>query len=114
VLSPIDIVLFTDGIPDRKATPGDSLSKYKTIDLSSLEYLSKSVTLRVLYPRPTVAVRWEQRVPRHRVRMWTVDDEVMNTWRKQYISGAPPEQQGPLWKWISDNVDYRVRSVGVL
>lgn len=113
VLSPIEIVLFTDGIPDMKVA-GDSLAKYKAIDLSDLEYLSKSVTLRVLYPRPTVAVNWERKVPRHRVRMWTVDDEVMNTWQKQHTAGLPPEKQGQLWKWIFDNVDYRVRSVGVL
>jgi hypothetical protein len=39
---------------------------------------------------------------------------VMNTWRKHNVSGAPPEQQDTLWKWIYDNVDYRVRSVGIL
>lgn len=113
VLSPIDVVLFTDGIPDMKVA-GDSLGGYKAIDLSGLEYLSKSVTLRVLFPRPTVAVNWERKVPRHRVRMWTVDDEVMNTWHKHHIGGLPPEQQATLWKWIGDNVDYRVRSVGIL
>lgn len=113
VLSPIDVVLFTDGMPDMKVV-GDSLAKYKAIDLSDLEYLSKSVTLRVLFPRPTVAVNWERKVPRHRVRMWTVDDEVMTTWRKHHVGGLPPEQQATLWKWIYDNVDYRVRSVGIL
>jgi hypothetical protein len=111
VLSPIDVVMFTDGLPD---TGGDSITKYKKINVGDLEYLSKSVTIRVLYPRPTVAVSWEKRVPRQRVRMWTVDDEVMNTWRKQYRAGMPPEQQGLLWKWMVDNVDFRVRSVGVL
>ena len=114
VLSPIDVVLFTDGLPDTPSEKGDSLSKYKRIRLDDLEYLSKSVTVRVLYPRPTVAVNWERKVPRHRVRMWTVDDEVMVTWRKQYRDGASPEQQHALWKWIADNVDFRVRSVGVL
>jgi hypothetical protein len=114
VLSPIDIVMFTDGLPDMVSAKGDSLSKYKRINVGDLEYLSKSVTVRVLYPRPTVAVNWEKRVPRRRVRMWTVDDEVMNTWRKQYQAGMPPEQQPKLWKWISDNVDFRVRSLGVL
>lgn len=114
VLSPIDIVMFTDGLPDTPSDKGDSLSKYKKINVSDLEYLSKSVTVRVLYPRPTVAVNWEKRVPRQRVRMWTVDDEVMNTWKKQYFAGLPPEQQGTLWKWIADNVDFRVRSLGVL
>jgi len=114
VLSPIDIVMFTDGVPDMPSTRGDSLSKYKAINVGDLEYLSKSVTVRVLYPRPTVAVNWEKRVPRRRVRMWTVDDEVMNTWRKHWVAGLPPQQQGTLWKWIADNVDFRVRSLGVL
>jgi len=114
VLSPIDIVMFTDGVPDTPSERNDSLSKYKKINVEGLEYLSKSVTVRVLYPRPTVAVNWEKRVPRHRVRMWTVDDEVMNTWRKHYINGLPPSQQGTLWKWIGDNVDFRVRSLGML
>jgi len=113
VLSPIDIVMFTDGVPDMVSPKNDSLSKYLAINLSDLEYLSKSVTIRILYPRPTVAVRWEKKVPRHRVRMWTVDDEVMNTWRKHYIGGLPPEQQGTLWKWIADNVDFRVRSLAL-
>ena len=114
VLSPIDIVLFTDGLPDTPTERGDTLSKYKNIKLDDIEYLSKSVTLRVLYPRPTVAVHWERRVPRHRVRMWTVDDEVMNTWRSHYRDGYTPEEQHDLWKWIGDNVDFRVRSVGLL
>lgn len=114
VLSPIDIVMFTDGIPDMPSERGDSLSKYRKINVGDLEYLSKSVTVRVLYPRPTVAVNWEKKVPRQRVRMWTVDDEVMNTWRKHYVAGLPPQQQGTLWKWIADNVDFRVRSLGVL
>jgi hypothetical protein len=114
VLSPIDVVLLTDGLPDASVTPGDTLGKYKKIRLEDLEYLSKSVTVRVLYPRPTVAVHWERQVPRHRVRMWTVDDEVMNTWKKQYREGLLPTEQNALWKWIGDNVDFRVRSVGVL
>jgi len=114
VLSPIEIVMFTDGVPDMAAAPGDSLTRYRKIRLDDLEYLSKSVTVRVLYPRPTIAVRWEKQVPRHRVRMWTVDDEVMVTWRKHWVAGASPEGQGDLWKWIADNVDFRVRSAGVL
>ena len=114
VLSPINIVLLTDGLPDTPAARGDSLGPYKKINLSKLEYLSKSVTLRVLYPSPTVAVRWERQIPRRRVRMWTVDNQVMQTWRRHYRDGAPPEQQTALWKWIEDNVDFRVRSVGVM
>ena len=37
----------------------------------------------------------------------------MDTWRSHYHKGAPPEKQAELWKWISDNVDFRVRT-GVL
>jgi hypothetical protein len=114
ILSPLNIVLLTDGLPDMPSTRGDSLSKYARIDLSDLEYLSKSVTVRVLYPSPTIAVHWERKVPRRRVRMWTVDNEVMATWVKHYRPGLPPEQQDALWKWIADNVDFRVRSVGIL
>jgi len=114
VLSPLNIVMLTDGLPDTPSEKNDSLSKYKKINVSGLEYLSKNTTIRVLYPRPTVAVHWEKKVPRRRVRMWTVDDEVMATWRSHYRNGAKPENQAELWKWISDNVDFRVRSGGVL
>jgi len=114
VLSPLNIVMLTDGLPDTPSEKNDSLSKYKKINVSGLEYLSKNTTIRVLYPRPTVAVHWEKKVPRRRVRMWTVDDEVMATWRSHYRNGAKPENQAELWKWISDNVDFRVRSGGIL
>ena len=114
VLTPLNIVMLTDGIPDTKSARNDSLSKYKHINLSGLEYLSKNTTVRILYPRPTVAVHWEKNVPRRRVRMWTVDDEVMATWKSHYHKGQPPENQAELWKWISDNVDFRVRSAGIL
>ena len=114
VLSPLNIVMLTDGLPDTPSEKNDSLSKYKKINVSGLEYLSKNTTIRVLYPRPTVAVHWEKKVPRRRVRMWTVDDEVMATWRSHYHVGTKPEGQAELWKWISDNVDFRVRSGGIL
>ena len=113
VLAPLNIVLVTDGVPDTPAAKNDSLGKYKKIDVSKLEYLSKNVTVRVLFPRPTIAVRWERQVPRHRVRMWTVDDEVMATWKKHYHAGAAPEDQTELWQWMADNVDFRVRSIGM-
>jgi hypothetical protein len=114
VLSPLNIVMLTDGIPDTPSEKTDSLSKYKRINVSGLEYLSKNTTLRILYPRPTVAVHWEKNVPRRRVRMWTVDNEVMETWRSHYHTGQKPETQTELWKWIADNVDFRVRSGGIL
>jgi hypothetical protein len=113
VLSPINIVLLTDGLPDTPAARGDSLGPYRKIDLSKMEYLSKSVTLRLLYPSPTIAVRWERVIPRRRVRIWTVDNEVMQTWRRQHRPGARPAEQAALWKWIADNVDFPVRAMTV-
>jgi hypothetical protein len=113
ILAPLNVVMVTDGIPDTKSEKNDSLSKYKKINVSGLEYLSKNTTVRILYPRPTVAVHWEKNVPRRRVRIWTVDDEVMGTWRSHYHAGQSPENQTELWKWVTDNVDFRVRS-GVL
>ena len=111
VLSPLNVVLFTDGLPDLHRDKRDSLAMYTKINLGDLEYLSKSVTVRVLYPAPNIAHHWEKKIPRRRVRMWTVDDEVMATWRRHYRPGTPPEGQDALWKWISDNVDFRVRSI---
>jgi hypothetical protein len=108
VLSPLNVVIFSDGVPDMTGVKGSS--RFERIDVSPLEYLSRSVTVRVLFPSPTVAVDWEKRVPRRRVKMWTVDNEVMATWRKQYKTGAPPKDQTDLWKWIGDNVDFRARS----
>ncbi|GAC1454025.1 MAG: hypothetical protein PVSMB1_02880 [Gemmatimonadaceae bacterium] len=109
VLAPLNVVILSDGVPDAPGIAG----RYDRIDVSPLEYLSRSVTVRVLFPSPTIAVDWEHKVKRHRVRMWTVDNEVMATWRKQYAPDASPEGQGALWKWISDNVDFRVRTGGM-
>lgn len=125
VLAPLEIVILSDGLPDLTTTPGTSGrgprprvpagtnledARWTHIDVAPLEYLSRSVTVRVLYPTPTIAVRWERDVERRRVRMWTVDDEVMKTWKSQLVTGGP-EQQDKLWKWIGDNVDFKVRSI---
>jgi len=111
VLAPLDVVVFSDGIPDRtRNNSADTTSAYAQIDVSPLEYLSRSVTVRLLYGSPTASVAWERQIERNRVRMWTVDDQVMSGWRDQADRGASVESQEPLWGWIGDNVDFRVRS----
>jgi hypothetical protein len=110
VLSPLNVVILTDGVPDLPAARGDTLGPYGKLDLAALEYLSRSVTIRVLYPSPTVAVRWERGVKRRRVRLWTLDNEVMVGWRSQITADQPPEAQLALWQWVEDNVDFRVRA----
>jgi len=114
VLAPMNIVLVTDGVPDLMATrtvqDTGEVDPYTTIDLSPLEYLSRSITVRVLYPDPSVAAGWERRVERRRVRLWTTDAQVMDGWNSQLQPDAPLEEQERLWTWISDNVDFRVRA----
>lgn len=111
VLAPLNIVLLSDGIPDDAIpAPEDSVGAVGRLDVSALEYLSRSVTVRLLYPSPTVAVQWEKEMPRNRVRLWTLDAEVAEGWRAQLQPGAPPEEQERLWRWIADNVNFRVRS----
>jgi hypothetical protein len=90
-----------------RAAPPESL--YATVDVSPLEYLSRSITVRLLYPDATVAAGWERGVKRRRVRLWTTDETVMQGWREQLEEDLPPEQQTALWTWVRDNVDFRVR-----
>jgi hypothetical protein len=111
VLVPINIMLFSDGVPDVTNTPGQQAGdRYSEIDLSSLEYLSRSVTVRLLYATPTVSVEWERGVKRQRVRMWTVDAPVMSGWTEQLANDVEPAEQTALWRWVEDNVNFRVRT----
>ncbi|OVE75781.1 hypothetical protein BVX98_06910 [bacterium F11] len=105
-LAPITIMLVTDGLPDVPGVEGDAIDQ---VDLSELEYLSRNVTVRLLYPDPTNAHKWETVIPRKRVRMWTVDREVMQGWKNQLVDNGGPSGQQKLWKWIRDNIDFRVR-----
>lgn len=111
VLAPLNVVVLSDGLPDVGRTSArDTLGPYARLDLSPLEYLSRNVTVRLLYATPTTGARWERGIQRRRVRLWTQDDEVMAGWRAQLTMRQPPETQDKLWVWISDNVDFRVRA----
>ena len=112
-LAPLNLVLFTDGVPDVTGDSGD-MNPYETIDVSPLEYLSRSVTVRVLYPTPPVAASWRSGVSRRRVRLWTQDAEVMVGWNAQVRPGVAIEDQELLWKWVTDNIDFRVRRERIL
>lgn len=111
VLSPITVLLVTDGIPDiphPTFKPG-SRGMYRTINLGPLEYLSRNLTVRLAYPNPKVAEYWRTEVPRQRVRLWTVEGEVMKSWRSQLTPDAAPPDQTRLWKWVRQTLDFRVR-----
>jgi hypothetical protein len=112
ILAPLNVIVLSDGVPD--LTPGTHLSPgenaYGRIDMSPLEYLSRSVTVRLLYASPTVGDDWKRRVKRKRVRFWSEEAQVMQGWHTQMKPGVPLEQQASLWKWMEDNVDLRVRA----
>lgn len=115
VLAPVTLMIVTDGVPDY-SVPGakhGSDQMYEGIDLGPLEYLSRRLTLRLAYVSPKVGAKWRELVPRHRVRLWTVDGEVMRGWRTQVRANVALASQEKLWSWIKDNVDYRIRSIGV-
>jgi len=114
VLAPVTVTVVTDGVPDfavPRAKAG-SLDMYKKIDLAPLEYLSKRMSVRLAYVSPQVGRNWHDLVPRQRVRLWTVDAEVMRGWRGQVDPHDPAGHQDKLWAWIQHNVDFRVRSIG--
>jgi hypothetical protein len=111
VMSPITLLLVTDGVPDVPMggiKPG-SPAIYRKIDFGPLEYLSRNLTVRLIFPSPKVGEQWRKDVPRQRVRLWTTEGEVMKGWRAQLAPGVDPGDQARLWKWVRDNVDFRVR-----
>lgn len=110
ILAPLNVVMFSDGVHDLQGNTTGDESPYEQIDVTPLEYLSRNVTVRLLYASPNVAVDWERRVERGRVRLWTVDAPVMAGWHDQIDADVPPELQESLWQWVEDNVDFRVRS----
>ncbi len=115
VLAPLNIVMFSDGVPDyprsRRVSP-DSL--YARVDVAPLEFLSRSVTVRLLYADPRVAQLWERHVDRRRVRLWTQDSQVMLGWRRHADTAVPVESQDSLWSWMENIVDFRVRRGRIL
>lgn len=109
VLSPITVLIISDGVPDVPNVKTGSPESYRYVDLSVLDYLSKNVTVRLAYASPKVGDQWRKLVKRDRVRLWAVEQEVMHGWRAQMRPNTDPARQDKLWKWVRDNVDYRVR-----
>jgi hypothetical protein len=112
VLAPITLMVVTDGVPDA-AVSGEKAGTrelYERINLKPLEYLARNVTVRLAYVSPRVGEQWRTHVPRQRVRLWTVDAEVMKGWKNQMQADAALAQQDKFWKWVQDNVDFRVRA----
>jgi len=111
VLAPITVMIVTDGLPDVPGLKAGSQAVFQQIDLNSLEYLSRNITVRLVYVNPKIAQQWRTQISRQRVRLWTVDAEVMKGWKNQMQPSVDTAHQDRFWKWVQDNVDFRVRSV---
>jgi hypothetical protein len=109
VLRPITIVMVSDGVPD--VARGGKTS-YDSVVLTPLERLARSVTVRLLYTNAVVGKSWQTEVARKRVKVWTQDAEVMRSWKdpKIMLADVPLEEQPHFFDWVSDNVDFGVRS----
>src|SRR5712691_11744754 len=109
ILKPISIVLLTDGEPDLGGTSRSA--KFRNLSLSPLEYLSRNITLRVLYTDAVTAKSWRDEVPRKRVKIWTQDAVVMADWKdpRTLIPGKTPTEQDRFFAWVRDNVDFTPR-----
>jgi hypothetical protein len=113
LLTPLTILVVSDGIPDVADMKHGSPASFKTIDFGGMEFLSKNVTVRLVYASPKVSDRWRTLIPRQRARLWVVDREVMTGWRAHVQLDVDPARQNRLWKWVRENVDHRVRSRGL-
>ena len=109
VLKPLSILMLSDGVLDLPGRHGRH--DYRGIDLSAMEKLSRNVTLRLLYTDPAVGKKWESQVPRRRVKVWTQEAPVMETWKdpKIFTPQGPMEKQDLFLKWVKNNVDFGVR-----
>jgi hypothetical protein len=112
VLRPVSVVLISDGIPDYFVDGERHLRRFEDIDVSPLERLSRNIAIRVLYTDPVDGRAWQTEVPRRRVRIWTQDADVMETWNdpKIYIPNKPVEEQVLWQEWTMSNVNYNVRA----
>ncbi len=109
VLKPISVVMVSDGELDVPGKHGRH--DYRSIDFYPMEKLSRNITVRLLYTSPTVGKKWEDQIPRRRVKVWTQDAEVVTTWKdpKIFQPGQPIEKQEKFFAWLKDNVDFSVR-----
>jgi hypothetical protein len=109
VLRPIAIVMLSDGIPDVRE---EGRTDIRSIVVTPLELLARSVTIRLLYTGAVVGKDWQTKVRRNRVKIWTQDAEVMVYWKdpKILIPNKYIANQTLFFDWLKDNVDFGVRS----
>jgi hypothetical protein len=110
VLAPISIILITDGVPEIAGNSKSAVKQaYSRISVKPLEYLARNISIRILYAGPRVGNNWRTYVPTNRIRIWTVEPEVMYGWKEQKKRNG----KTALWNWIADNIDLRIQSRGL-
>ena len=109
VLKPVSVVVVRDDKPDIKK---NGKTDFRSLNVSPLERLSRNVTLRLLYTSAVVGMQWQTEVPRKRIKVWTQDDKVMETWKDPDIFEADSslQEQPTYFAWVQDNVDFGVRA----
>ena len=115
-LAPLTIVIVSDGVPDVPIDNGRRIVEglYEKINMEPLEFLARKVIIRILYPNPSVAQKWEQAIPRQRVRIWPVEAEIMRGWSEQLDKHPQLKKEKRFFKWVLDIVDHRVRRQKIL
>jgi hypothetical protein len=103
--------MISDGIPDIP-TGGKKKADFKDIIVKPLELLARNITIRLLYTDAVIGKDWQTKVSRKRVKIWTQDAQVMESWKEPNIllPDTKYESQERFFKWIKDNVDFGVRS----
>lgn len=111
ILRPLSVVMVSDGMMDMPGKNGGHNYDYRNINLAPMEKLSRNVTLRLLYTSPTVGKKWESNIPRKRVKIWTQEAPVMETWKdpKIFLPNETMDKQDLFLKWVKNNVDFGVR-----
>jgi hypothetical protein len=109
VLRPISIVMISDGIPDVKV---NGKTDFNSLIVEPLESLSRNITIRLLYTNAVVGRDWQTKVKRRRVKIWTQDAQVMESWDDPSIllPDSSFEKQDRFFNWVNDNVDFGVRA----
>jgi len=84
--------------------------------VAPLEYLSRNITLRILYTDAVTAKSWRDEVPRKRIKVWTQDAVVMAEWKdpKTLLPGKGPNDQERFFAWENFVSDVQVAHAELL
>src|SRR5262249_52914476 len=100
------------GVPDA-ATSGITAggpAVFQKKKLKTLGDLFPHVTPLPAYLSSQVGGHWGRPGPRERGRLWAGGGGGIKNWKEKKKPNHGVAQQERFWKWLQDNVDFRVRS----